>query len=127
MGDWGFKISKPGVDVGTATKKDLVFTSNDACFKIAQQGMGSISALSSGSNYLGTIAHSLSFPILPLAYVWIPANSTYRQLLSMDTPVVDSLYVYGDTQYDSSNCFITVSNGTGSALSTHYYYYLCYA
>lgn len=36
MGDWGFKVSKPGKNVGTAGVEDLVFTSAKGVFGLRQ-------------------------------------------------------------------------------------------
>ena len=53
MADWGMKISKPGIDVGTATDaNDLVFSSSIDTLKV--KSLGTFTAA-------GTVAHGLSY------------------------------------------------------------------
>jgi len=53
MADWGMKISKPGINVGTATDaNDLIFTSSLDTLKVKSLGT---------FNGVGTVAHGLSY------------------------------------------------------------------
>ena len=78
MADWGMKISKPGIDVGTATDaNDLIFTSSLDTIKVSATG------LASGAGTV-TIAHNLSYT--PIFFV---GNSFFPGLAS------SSVYVNG--------------------------------
>ena len=55
MGNWGLKVSPPGVDVKTAEDKDLVFKSSLDQFKVKTNA----TATTAGSNL--TIAHGVSY------------------------------------------------------------------
>ena len=55
MGDWGFKVSKSGYDVKTATDKQLVFSSSFSVPKIYMQGA------TVGNSGTVQITHSLGY------------------------------------------------------------------
>lgn len=57
--DYGIKISKPGVDVKTATDQELVFSSKFDTFRVHSTGTGSFTA--NLSTQTATINHALGY------------------------------------------------------------------
>lgn len=59
-GDYGIKISKPGIDVKTAKDTELVFSSKFNTFKVAETGTGSLTSDATNPK-TATIPHSLGY------------------------------------------------------------------
>lgn len=57
--NYGMKVSKPGIDVKTATDPQLVFSSKFDTFRVHSTGIGSFTA--NGALQTATIAHSLGY------------------------------------------------------------------
>lgn len=55
----GIKVSQAGFPVGTASTKDLVFSSDENTFRVFASGAASIVA--NGSTQIGTITHNLGY------------------------------------------------------------------
>lgn len=106
----GIRISKPGIDVKTADKKDLIFDSELVSMKIWKEGSG---------NGIGsiTIPHEASFTPMFLAYAELDNNKVFSigQLGRGD----NNLQVF--TGYtDTTNLNLSISGAT----KRNYYYYI---
>ena len=67
MADFGIKISKAGFEVGTATAKDLAFSSQYNSLKISS--VGSVNVVGTGEV---TVTHSLGY--VPAFLSWVKIN-----------------------------------------------------
>lgn len=63
-GDWGLRISKPGIDVKTATESQLLFTSRKKALKVLTEGEATCVA-----GVLKQIAHNLGYVTPVLVYI----------------------------------------------------------
>jgi hypothetical protein len=68
MADYGFKISRPEVDVRTAELKDLLFHSEYPLLKLKQSGSVSLTFTDSGSADTATVSHNLGYEPRILVY-----------------------------------------------------------
>lgn len=72
MGDWGIKISQPGVDVKEATEGNLYFTSKYPVLKATRFGQ-----ISTTADVWSQVAHGLSYA--PSYMVWAKGSGNeYR-------------------------------------------------
>lgn len=122
---YGIKIAKEGVNVGTATNKDLVFNSETSCLKILASARRDYTLAPAATAY-STVAHTVSLPLVAFAYIYIPSDQTYKAITSEYIPDT-SMYIGGSFEYDASNLYLSASNGTDGTINTHIIYYLCYA
>lgn len=71
--DYGLKISKPGVDVTTATNDQLIFNSSQNVFKVRQSGTYNFVVPDGSGGYIAhyTIPHGLSYVPAVLGYALV--------------------------------------------------------
>lgn len=125
--DYGIKISKPGYDVKTADKKDLILDSELNSLKIWMTGSVNIS-VSQANGGAGTgsadVAHNLGYAPFYLVYFKIKdANKLWFQG-SLDESLVDEGDFANTEVYSNStnlHAGITV-NGTEAAFTAVMYY-----
>lgn len=129
MGDWGLKIKRQDVtkDVEDCDPRELVFHSSYPCLKVLQVGKYSFTVSNSSSpTYTINFNADLAFPLVALVYLYDPSDSSYKALGSEN--VLDHTQNYrGSFWFDSDELHIQVENYTGSSVSTHLIYFLCYA
>lgn len=106
MSDYGLKVSNAGQDVGTATDRDLQFTTDYSTLKFYQAGTARVT---SGNGTI-TIPHNLGFA--PAFYVW-------RKTTAQNT------FLSGGTTYPNSYIPVGVPNswdnlGFSSKVSSGY-------
>ena len=97
---WGIKISKPGIDVKTATDDQLVMSSELNMLKTAKVG-----------NTTGNVAHEL---------VYIPIYFAMSKISSTKWGIVGQNYFSGIPYCDATNF---ISNGGGTNESKYYLFY----
>ena len=73
MADYGFRISKTGVDVKTGDDKDMIITSKYSCLKGFISG-GGVTTVTSGTPEILTITHNLGYIPFGFSYFY---NSSY--------------------------------------------------
>jgi len=96
MGDYGMRVSKPGIDVNTADPKDLSYSSGFNSLKIAQSG----NKTSEGVTV--TIDHSLGYTPVYLAYVEYVSLGLegYRMLSDINSYATDTQLILGNGLLD---------------------------
>lgn len=94
MGDWGLKISKPGVDVGTAGLENLIMQSNHPLLKIQSSGTGSMVVPNNFTIYSGTVVtHNLGYiPIFTFQTQWLDMEGGTKATTYISAPYYDGLY-----------------------------------
>ena len=115
--DYGFRISKTGVDVKTGDDEDMVVTSKYAILKGANSGGGSqvISSNAVGITTI-TIAHGVGY--IPIGEVRV-YSSDYG--FWWPTPFAaggPGGYLYITTRYTASNLYIDVDYWDAAAATT---------
>lgn len=88
MALYGIKISKEGYDVNTATKDNLVMTSEANQFKIHMQG----SITFTSNNQTSTVTHNLSYTPSYMAFVK-DSGGSYYYFRQGGQDYVDSTYL----------------------------------
>ena len=129
MGNWGIKISQPNIDIGTATNKDLILTSNANAPKIVLQGSTTVTIGTTGSvkNDKTSIAHGLSFTPAFLSFAKLgTANNRYyaHNIIGVPTETDDHhFWAYAD----GTNINFIIGKGNISShlgtICTHTVYY----
>lgn len=129
MGDYGFKIKKQSVakDVQDCDPKELVMSSSYPCLKVLQTGKHSFTVNASTSpTYTIALSADIAFPTVILVFLYDPSDSSYKALGSEN--VLDHTQNYrGKFYFDVDDLFVQVENFTGSNISTHFIYFICYA
>ena len=113
MGDYGFRISKNGVDVKTGDDKDMVMTSKYPVLKGSLNGSGSVTVNVNGGPATVTIAHNLGYAPIPKAYAQESGFGYYVEM-----PVYDYITVTEFDQYQFS--WIIESDSTNVYLKFEY-------
>jgi hypothetical protein len=94
MADYGFKISKDGFDVKTATIDQLVLTTKAQQYKISSQGSVSFTS----PNQTINVAHGLSYTPAYIAFQKVSGNTYYNwQDASKDYVDGTNLSLFGST------------------------------
>ena len=135
MPDYGIKISRVGVDVGTADILNLVFSSKYDSLKIFSNGSGSITvpAASGTSIFDGTSS---------VSYATIPHNLGYKPVFLVFTTSsfgaasefapytsagIDGVSPDGGNYWaDTANIYIAMYNGDLGSAHTYLYRYQIY-
>ena len=117
---YGIKFSKPGVDVGTASEDDLLFTTRKKVLKVVSEG-----TISLASGATGTVNHSLGYQPFCLAYLKDPTQDRMFKLNRMFGPN------YDDPVGNKARGFLTsgttgieIRNQTGTATTGYYYTFI---
>lgn len=103
MSDYGFRISKNGVDVKTGSDKDMVLTSKYSTLKGNINGSGT-AAFTEGSEHTVTIAHGLGYIPSVFFLVEMYGGGEYYP-----TPLFDSGGLYTEYYYayaDATNVYL---------------------
>lgn len=112
MADWGIKISKPGVDVGTAGAENLVLTSQIPLIKVKTEAKVTLTGPATE-----TVAHGL--PYTPL--FWCFRNKNGTSTPGTLEPIYDS--TTGRRAYiDGTNLTIIQPSGAPAPVDDYYYY-----
>ena len=80
MGDYGFRISKDGVDVKTGVDKDMVLTSKYSVLKGTKTGSGTKVVTVDAEPAVVTIPHGLGFVPMAKAYAQENGTSYYGEM-----------------------------------------------
>lgn len=121
MGDYGIKVSKPGVDVNTAAAVDLVFSSKYKTFKVIQTGTWSGNIASAGGNVTVDISHTLGYDPGSLVFM----NIGSKRFLTPHYATTDNQSVTSDVFAITNNTiriYLDASLGTFSGTITGRYY-----
>jgi len=125
MANYGFKVSLPNVDVKTASSKDLVISSSFACLKIVSSGKVNFTVNSGGSQNF-TISLPFSPPLITFIFLYNPNDGFWKPAEQIVLPDAWSDYYRAVYSFDNSNLYITVSNNTGSSISSYFIYLIGY-
>lgn len=112
MSEYGIKVSKPGVDVRTATNKDLVLDTSRNCLKLDNVATATITI--SGGSGTKTLAHGQSF--IPVVIAFINIGGNYYTFPFSDSAGENLGYI----KIDATN--IVFSADTGDGDYTIYYF-----
>lgn len=121
MADYGIKISKPGIDVGTGAVQNMVLHSEANCLKIV--GTGSVAFTAAGTaNTLGTITHSLGFTPFFFTYFELKHSGRVYFQDSNDVSLHPTNFTTGLAEARGTNELVfTISNdGAGFNGTIHY-------
>jgi hypothetical protein len=126
MGDWGFKVTRPGYDITSTNPVEYVFNSgNVANVKIVIRNGTTVSI--SGSSYTDvSITHNLGFiPMVILYTESTPGSGNW----TMGIPLygTGSTHINNDPAYtyvDSTYFKFRITNDTGSTKVVSFYYYI---
>lgn len=122
----GLKISKPNIDVQTAENKDLVLNSDLACLKVVTSGKYDFT-LANGANSTYTINHSLGvIPLFIIVYI-CTSSGTYKMASPIYIPNYWSDYLHCTYEFTDTDLYVSIDNATGAEVSSHFYYFVCYA
>jgi len=117
---YGFKISREGIDVGTASGENLQVSSDYSLQKIKESGKGTVIGTPSTYCY-GTVAHNLGY--VPAFFVWVrdpyitnspgnPALISNACSYADDTNLYFKVYWNGDSNQEFIfQYFIMVDDG----------------
>ena len=128
--DYGMKVSQAGSDVKTATKENLIFSSQYDTLKVLASGSGSQSVPASSGGVSGTatvtIAHNLGYKpafIVFCTSVWRASDkfSPYAYKSIGATSPDGGFY-----SVDATNLYIHLYNGDSGGARTIYYRYHIY-
>ena len=123
MADYGLKISRSGVDVGTATKTDTIIHSEANGMKIVSTGSIAITVGSAGARATGTIIHNLGFTPFFLSYYQLVSSGKINFQNTVDDPPYD--FIFGSTNIDGTSAYFTVyNNGTTASFTGTAHYIL---
>jgi hypothetical protein len=125
MGDYGFKVSLPGVDVKTASNKNLVISSSFACLKVVSSGKQNFT-INSGSSQNFTIPLPFSPPLMTFIFLYNPADGFWKPAEQDSIPDSWSDYYWAVYSFDNYNLYITISNNTGSSINSYFIYLIGY-
>lgn len=112
MANYGFKVSKIGDNVTTASDKDLVLTSKYSTFKGTLPGSGT-ATFSEDSETTVTISHGLSY--IPSVFMLV---EVYNDGNYYPTPFYDSGALYQQYYYayaDTSNVYLVFYEDYGGS------------
>lgn len=116
---YGIKVSKPGIDVVTATEKDLVISSEYPSLKVAQElDMVTISVTYPTGEYR-TFAHGLGYT--PTYRVFYDVNDGKWREATESTAYLDSLpEVNCQAGSDDTYIYVGVYNFGGGTVTVRY-------
>lgn len=126
--NYGLKIKRQGVakDVEDCVPKELAFHSSYPCAKIIQPGKKEFTiATGTSTEYTVAFEAVVAMPILVLAFMYDPSDSSYKGLGSEAIPNHTQNY-RGRYSFDTTNLYLYVENFTGSSISSHFIYFICY-
>lgn len=121
MANWGFRISKDGVNVRTGDDKDMVFTSKFSLLKGTLEGSGakSVSASSTGTV---TITHSLGYIPFGNCFIENPLGSNWFHAPFTASGTSGSITV--KYRFTSTQMIITFVNNTTDSHTFDYQYFI---
>jgi len=126
---YALKIKRDDIlkNVEDCTPKELAFDSTKPCAKVLQPGKYEFTIGNGvGTTYTIGLSSVLAFPLLILVFLYDPSDSSYKALGS-ETVLGHTQDYRGRFNFDSSNLYVYVENYTGSSVSTHVLYFICYA
>lgn len=129
---YGLKITKPGINVGTATEpRDFIFNSEYSSVKIALEGTSSVT-IAAGGTSIGTITHSLNF--VPLAMVFSelnPSSGRYYQGAAFPHPADDvgpymnpTGVTFDYSKVDNTKLYVSYINAGTASKTVKFKYYI---
>lgn len=131
MSDYGFRISKTGVDVKTGDDKDMVLTSKYPVLKGSLSGSGVVSVPRTAATQTVTIAHGLGY--IPMVQAFyndrdgdeFDPNYFYEFPAATIWGVVD---FYFEVKADATNVYLLFSiddyGAGGAAIDIRYSYFI---
>jgi hypothetical protein len=118
---YGFQVTKPGVSVQSSTPKDRVIDSEIPCLKILQSGKRDF-VINNGATVTYEESIFTSLPFLPLIYLYEPSVSRYKPATSIG---LGSLSI--SFEFTATKLYVTITNGTGAQVTSHYYWFIGYS
>lgn len=118
-------ISKPGINVGTATNpNDFIFSSSYNTLKYATSGSIplTIGAISTPTITEGTVNHNLQFFPYYEAYINIVGSPNYY-LASYGSTAVGGKYFIAQAFVDTTSLFFKIDTNNHSGTETYVLYY----
>lgn len=119
MGDYGFRISKTGIDVKTGADKDMVITSKYSLLNGALSGTTSGTAINATTTTFTIISHGLGY--IPMFQVFFKygTENNYR-LIPVQTEIRFAVWAYTD----NTNLYIKTYNDTGANKAVVFKYFI---
>lgn len=120
------KIAKVGFNADIAGTKNLILDSGISCLKIVELGIREFTI----NNTVTTVYEqniTTPFPIYPKVFLYNPTLGMYKEAGPLQHPNYFDDYLHVEYEFTSSKLYTTVSNNTGSNVTTHYYWYIMYA
>lgn len=122
MGDYGFKVSKPGFDVESAADKDLVYSSKWGTFTVFATG-GTTLSYTTGSANTVTIAHNLGYRPAFAVYSEVPFTTGFVLLPRVIPGATDRTAI---PYCDSTNLYIRYGPSFHTSNGSFDYKYFIY-
>lgn len=121
MADYGFRISKAGVDVKTGDDEDMILTSKYSLFKGSLSGNGTKSVNSSST---GTVTVNHNFNYIPLGNVFVenPLGSNWFHAPFTASGASGSITI--SYKFTSTTMVITFNNSTTDNHTFDYQYFI---
>lgn len=123
---YGFRISKPGINVFSSAPKDRVIDAEIPCLKLLQVGKQEFVR---PHNTSFTYEHSIStsLPFMVFVYVYQPTLQRYKPATPDQWSNYFNDYLFVAYEFTATTLYITINNQTGGSIDSHYYWYIGYA
>lgn len=119
-------IAKQGKSPIGASPKDLIFSSKHPCLKFLNLGKREFT-INSGQTLNFEENIGVSFPFLPLVFLYQPQLGQYKAATPEMLPNYFNDYLHFSYSFDENKLYVSISNYTGANRTTHYYWFIGYA
>lgn len=119
MADYGFRISKTGIDVKTGVDKDMIITSKYSCLKGTLSGTSSGTATDGTTTTFTILTHNLGYiPMFQISAKYA-SESSYR-LIPTQPAIGFTCWAYADT----TKLYAKAYNDTGGNKAVAFQYFI---
>lgn len=122
MGNYGIKVSKPGVDVLSAGPEDLIFSSQLNSFKIALASEATINVPNPSGGVTLQIDHDLGY--IPGFLVYVDFGSTGVWYLPYGIDLFGGAGDWCTVRVSASSLFVFVSGPDGQTTNIRYFLFV---
>ena len=129
--DYGLKISKPGIDVTSATADQFIFNSSQDVFRVLKSGTLNLTVPASpanGSTYTATVAHGQATPPAFIAYALFGGAYYGLPLAAYQFNATIGSFAVGayiQASIDATNFIVTLgANGFSAGVYPIRYYFI---
>lgn len=120
---YGLQVTKPGISVQNSTPKDRVIDSEIPCLKILQVGKRDFT-IANGANVTYEQSIFTSIPFVPLVYLYQPTLAKYKPATPLHFGNAFSDFLDIKVEFTATTLYVTISNGTGAEVTSHYYWFI---